>query len=112
MLLGSLSHLQCHPAEPSPGQTHASQRAKEMQGLWASQVAPSTKQPPFAPLPDSSCPVLPEAVAMTLTKGSFTYSNGEEYRGEWKEGEAGWEGTVLPASGAEEPHIPDSTTSG
>ncbi|XP_006903600.1 PREDICTED: MORN repeat-containing protein 4-like, partial [Elephantulus edwardii] len=24
---------------------------------------------------------------MTLTKGSFTYSNGEEYRGEWKEGE-------------------------
>ncbi|KAM7102011.1 LOW QUALITY PROTEIN: MORN repeat-containing protein 4 [Ciconia maguari] len=23
---------------------------------------------------------------MTLTKGSFTYSNGEEYRGEWKEG--------------------------
>ncbi|XP_053438871.1 MORN repeat-containing protein 4 isoform X2 [Nycticebus coucang] len=24
---------------------------------------------------------------MTLTKGSFTYSSGEEYRGEWKEGE-------------------------
>ncbi|NWR33057.1 MORN4 protein, partial [Tachuris rubrigastra] len=23
---------------------------------------------------------------MTLTKGSFTYSSGEEYRGEWKEG--------------------------
>ncbi|XP_054371648.1 MORN repeat-containing protein 4 isoform X1 [Molothrus ater] len=34
----------------------------------------------------SSCPAVPEAVAMTLTKGSFTYSNGEEYRGEWKEG--------------------------
>lgn len=26
---------------------------------------------------------------MTLTKGSFTYSSGEEYRGEWKEGEQG-----------------------
>ena len=24
---------------------------------------------------------------MTLTKGSFTYSSGEEYRGEGKEGE-------------------------
>uniref|UniRef100_A0A3B4ARV6 MORN repeat-containing protein 4 n=1 Tax=Periophthalmus magnuspinnatus TaxID=409849 RepID=A0A3B4ARV6_9GOBI len=23
---------------------------------------------------------------MTLTRGSFTYSNGEEYHGEWKEG--------------------------
>lgn len=34
---------------------------------------------------------------MTLTKGSFTYSNGEEYRGEWKEGEMGWEGMVVPA---------------
>lgn len=33
---------------------------------------------------------------MTLTKGSFTYSNGEEYRGEWKEGEMWQEGTVLP----------------
>ena len=33
---------------------------------------------------------------MTLTKGSFTYSNGEEYRGEWKEGEMCQEGTVLP----------------
>ncbi|XP_005048536.1 PREDICTED: MORN repeat-containing protein 4 isoform X1 [Ficedula albicollis] len=33
-----------------------------------------------------SCPAVPEAVAMTLTKGSFTYSSGEEYRGEWKEG--------------------------
>lgn len=37
---------------------------------------------------------------MTLTKGSFTYSNGEEYRGEWKEGEMGQEGMVLPAPGA------------
>lgn len=25
---------------------------------------------------------------MTLTRGSFTYSNGEEYHGEWKEGKA------------------------
>ncbi|XP_073760473.1 MORN repeat-containing protein 4 isoform X2 [Callorhinus ursinus] len=30
-------------------------------------------------------PFLPYAVTMTLTKGSFTYSSGEEYRGEWKE---------------------------
>ncbi|ELK00862.1 MORN repeat-containing protein 4 [Pteropus alecto] len=29
---------------------------------------------------------------MTLTKGSFTYSSGEEYRGEWKEGERTLEG--------------------
>lgn len=34
----------------------------------------------------SSLPSAPEAAAMTLTKGSFTYSSGEEYRGEWKEG--------------------------
>lgn len=43
---------------------------------------------------------------MTLTKGSFTYSNGEEYRGEWKEGEMGQEGTVLPVPGAEQPPHP------
>lgn len=36
---------------------------------------------------------------MTLTKGSFTYSNGEEYRGEWKEGEMWQEGTVPPVPG-------------
>ncbi|CAF90340.1 unnamed protein product, partial [Tetraodon nigroviridis] len=24
---------------------------------------------------------------MTLTRGSFSYSSGEEYHGEWKEGE-------------------------
>lgn len=40
----------------------------------------------------SSLPSAPEAAAMTLTKGSFTYSSGEEYRGEWKEGEVGWAG--------------------
>ena len=34
-------------------------------------------------------PFLPSATTMTLTKGSFTYSSGEEYRGEWKEGEQG-----------------------
>ena len=45
---------------------------------------------------------------MTLTKGSFTYSNGEEYRGEWKEGEKGREGTGLPALGAEQPPWPCS----
>ncbi|KFP39511.1 MORN repeat-containing protein 4, partial [Chlamydotis macqueenii] len=43
---------------------------------------------------------------MTLTKGSFTYSNGEEYRGEWKEGEMGWEGTVLSVPGARHPPHP------
>lgn len=43
---------------------------------------------------------------MTLTKGSFTYSNGEEYRGEWKEGETGWEEMVLPVPGAEKPPRP------
>lgn len=43
---------------------------------------------------------------MTLTKGSFTYSNGEEYRGEWKEGEMWWEGTVLPVLGDRQtPHL-------
>ncbi|KAG7219946.1 hypothetical protein INR49_001876 [Caranx melampygus] len=26
------------------------------------------------------------SATMTLTRGSFTYSNGEEYHGEWKEG--------------------------
>ncbi|XP_066476722.1 MORN repeat-containing protein 4 isoform X2 [Tiliqua scincoides] len=31
------------------------------------------------------CPAFPKAGTMTLTKGSFTYSSGEEYRGEWKE---------------------------
>lgn len=40
----------------------------------------------------SSLPSAPEAAAMTLTKGSFTYSSGEEYRGEWKEGVMGWGG--------------------
>lgn len=43
---------------------------------------------------------------MTLTKGSFTYSNGEEYRGEWKEGETGQEGMVLLVLGAKQHHIP------
>ena len=43
---------------------------------------------------------------MTLTKGSFTYSNGEEYRGEWKEGETGQEGMVLPVLGAKQPLAP------
>lgn len=42
---------------------------------------------------------------MTLTKGSFTYSNGEEYRGEWKEGEMWQEGTVPPVLGDNKPHI-------
>ncbi|XP_027764182.1 MORN repeat-containing protein 4 isoform X1 [Empidonax traillii] len=56
-----------------------------MQGLWASQTALPAQQL-SVPLPASSCPAVPEAVAMTLTKGSFTYSSGEEYRGEWKEG--------------------------
>lgn len=42
---------------------------------------------------------------MTLTKGSFTYSNGEEYRGEWKEGETGQEGMVLPGRGPSSPCV-------
>lgn len=43
---------------------------------------------------------------MTLTKGSFTYSNGEEYRGEWKEGEMWQEGTVPPVLGDKQtPHL-------
>ncbi|XP_055576046.1 MORN repeat-containing protein 4 isoform X1 [Falco cherrug] len=40
-----------------------------------------------------------EAVAMTLTKGSFTYSNGEEYRGEWKEGRRHGVGQLTFADG-------------
>lgn len=27
-----------------------------------------------------------DAESMTLTRGSFTYSSGEEYHGDWKEG--------------------------
>ncbi|OWK62291.1 MORN repeat-containing protein 4 [Lonchura striata] len=72
-------------SELSPGQTGASLRAERMQGLWASRAALPAQQL-SVPIPASSCPAVPEAVAMTLTKGSFTYSNGEEYRGEWKEG--------------------------
>ncbi|XP_065699561.2 MORN repeat-containing protein 4 isoform X1 [Patagioenas fasciata] len=49
--------------------------------------------------PASSCPALPEAVIMTLTKGSFTYSNGEEYRGEWKEGRRHGVGQLTFADG-------------
>ncbi|XP_014741480.1 PREDICTED: MORN repeat-containing protein 4 isoform X1 [Sturnus vulgaris] len=85
MLLGSRSRLCCALAELSPGQTGASLQAERMQGLWGSRAALPAQQ--FSvPLPASSCPAVPEAAAMTLTKGSFTYSNGEEYRGEWKEG--------------------------
>uniref|UniRef100_A0A8C3KR44 MORN repeat-containing protein 4 n=1 Tax=Calidris pygmaea TaxID=425635 RepID=A0A8C3KR44_9CHAR len=36
---------------------------------------------------------------MTLTKGSFTYSNGEEYRGEWKEGRRHGVGQLTFADG-------------
>ncbi|KAM5138988.1 MORN repeat-containing protein 4 isoform 2-T7 [Callospermophilus lateralis] len=36
---------------------------------------------------------------MTLTKGSFTYSSGEEYRGEWKEGRRHGFGQLLFADG-------------
>uniref|UniRef100_A0A8B9GDT6 MORN repeat-containing protein 4 n=13 Tax=Neoaves TaxID=3078114 RepID=A0A8B9GDT6_9PSIT len=56
-------------------------------------------QPLAAPLPASSCPALPEAITMTLTKGSFTYSNGEEYRGEWKEGRRHGVGQLTFADG-------------
>ncbi|XP_025736715.1 MORN repeat-containing protein 4 isoform X1 [Callorhinus ursinus] len=44
-------------------------------------------------------PFLPYAVTMTLTKGSFTYSSGEEYRGEWKEGRRHGFGQLLFADG-------------
>uniref|UniRef100_A0A4X2LE19 MORN repeat-containing protein 4 n=1 Tax=Vombatus ursinus TaxID=29139 RepID=A0A4X2LE19_VOMUR len=36
---------------------------------------------------------------MTLTKGSFTYSSGEEYRGEWKEGRRHGIGQLMFADG-------------
>ncbi|XP_028917156.1 MORN repeat-containing protein 4 isoform X1 [Ornithorhynchus anatinus] len=39
------------------------------------------------------------AGTMTLTKGSFTYSSGEEYRGEWKEGRRHGFGQLLFADG-------------
>lgn len=32
---------------------------------------------------------LPVSEEMTLTRGSFSYSSGEEYHGEWKEGRPG-----------------------
>ncbi|XP_069835001.1 MORN repeat-containing protein 4 [Dendropsophus ebraccatus] len=37
---------------------------------------------------------------MTLTKGSFTYSTGEEYYGEWREGRRHGIGQLLFADGA------------
>lgn len=40
------------------------------------------------------------AAAMTLTKGSFTYSSGEEYRGEWKEGRRHGTGQLTFADGS------------
>ncbi|XP_035883007.1 MORN repeat-containing protein 4 isoform X2 [Phyllostomus discolor] len=43
--------------------------------------------------------ILLYAVAMTLTKGSFTYSSGEEYRGEWKEGRRHGFGQLIFADG-------------
>ncbi|XP_059516970.1 MORN repeat-containing protein 4 isoform X2 [Myotis daubentonii] len=36
---------------------------------------------------------------MTLTKGSFTYSSGEEYHGEWKEGRRHGFGQLMFADG-------------
>ncbi|KAG7219950.1 hypothetical protein INR49_018505 [Caranx melampygus] len=45
-------------------------------GAAANQIAASCRDVEAAP------PGRP----MTLTRGSFTYSNGEEYHGEWKEG--------------------------
>ncbi|XP_064451190.1 MORN repeat-containing protein 4 isoform X1 [Mirounga angustirostris] len=44
-------------------------------------------------------PFLPYTVTMTLTKGSFTYSSGEEYRGEWKEGRRHGFGQLMFADG-------------
>ncbi|EGV99291.1 MORN repeat-containing protein 4 [Cricetulus griseus] len=44
-------------------------------------------------------PFLLKATTMTLTKGSFTYSSGEEYRGEWKEGRRHGFGQLMFADG-------------
>nr|XP_025736714.1 MORN repeat-containing protein 4 isoform X1 [Callorhinus ursinus] len=53
----------------------------------------------LTPVSCSHYPFLPYAVTMTLTKGSFTYSSGEEYRGEWKEGRRHGFGQLLFADG-------------
>lgn len=63
----------------------------------------SSNHPVTLVLSSVSCsfyPFLPSiAVTMTLTKGSFTYSSGEEYRGEWKEGKR------IPGGSSEEHFI-------
>lgn len=46
------------------------------------------------------CPAFPKAGTMTLTKGSFIYSSGEEYRGEWKEGRRHGIGQLTFADGS------------
>nr|XP_033798826.1 MORN repeat-containing protein 4 isoform X2 [Geotrypetes seraphini] len=43
---------------------------------------------------------LPDPESMTLTKGSFTYSSGEEYDGEWKEGRRHGMGQLTFADGS------------
>ncbi|KAM6442372.1 MORN repeat-containing protein 4 isoform 1-T1 [Liasis olivaceus] len=49
----------------------------------------------------SSCsPAFLKAGIMTLTKGSFTYSSGEEYCGEWKEGRRHGVGQLTFADGS------------
>ncbi|XP_066476723.1 MORN repeat-containing protein 4 isoform X3 [Tiliqua scincoides] len=52
------------------------------------------------PILDGCCPAFPKAGTMTLTKGSFTYSSGEEYRGEWKEGRRHGVGQLTFADGS------------
>eukprot|EP00071_Canis_lupus_P033795 XP_022267352.1 MORN repeat-containing protein 4 isoform X1 [Canis lupus familiaris] len=63
----------------------------------------SSNHPVTLVLSSVSCsfyPFLPSiAVTMTLTKGSFTYSSGEEYRGEWKEGRRHGFGQLMFADG-------------
>ncbi|CAI5775205.1 MORN repeat containing 4 [Podarcis lilfordi] len=48
----------------------------------------------------SCCLAFLKAGTMTLTKGSFTYSSGEEYCGEWKEGRRHGVGQLTFADGS------------
>ncbi|KAH1168404.1 hypothetical protein KIL84_003887 [Mauremys mutica] len=51
------------------------------------------------PLPCRCRLARPRAGTMTLTKGSFTYSSGEQYCGEWKEGRRHGVGQLTFADG-------------
>lgn len=78
---------------PGAGVSAAPRAVPQAARACGSVLLPAPRRQPGSLL-RSFLPSAPEAAAMTLTKGSFTYSSGEEYRGEWKEGEVGWGGVA------------------